>query len=138
MVAPEIVYPEHAREAWTDLTKAKTLSTPADLSVKLEKDDGIIKGVDPITNHSLVGSSLYAVIATQPDIAQAVGVVLRFNLKPTKEHLTAVKQILRYLKGTPDLALKYRKSEDGTLVGYSDADWGGDQDDRHSTTGICS
>jgi len=46
-----------------------------------------------------------------------------------------VKRILRYLKGTADLALKYQKSGDEMLLAYSDADWAGDVDDRHSTTG---
>jgi len=50
-------------------------------------------------------------------------------------HLTAVKRILRYLKGTVKLALKYQQSDDGVLVGYSDADWANDLEDRHSTTG---
>ena len=118
-----------------ELTEAKTASTPADPNVKLEKDDGVSKGVDQTTYQSIVGSLLYAAIATRPDIAQAVGVVSKFNSKPTEAHLTAVKRILRYLKGTADQALKYEKSEDGALVGYSDADWAGDLDDRHSTTG---
>jgi len=80
-------------------------------------------------------SLLYAAIATRPDYAQAVGVVSKFNSKPTTIHLTAVKRILHYLKGTVDLALKYQKSAERTLIEYSDADWGGDPDDRHSTTG---
>ena len=50
-------------------------------------------------------------------------------------HLTAAKRILRYLKRTADLAVRYKKSENGTLIGYSDADWAGDYDDRYSTTG---
>ena len=64
------------------LTEAKTSSTPADLSVKLE-DDGISNGVDPITYQSIVGSLQYAAIATHPAIAQAVGVALKFNSRPT-------------------------------------------------------
>ena len=44
-------------------------------------------------------------------------------------------QILRYLEGTAWLAVRYSKSSDGTLFGYSDADWAGDCDDRHSTSG---
>ena len=117
------------------LMDAKTVPTPADLSVRLKKDDGISKDVNPINYQSIVGSLLYATIATRPDIAQAVGVVSKFNSKPNEAHLTAVKRILRYLKGTVDLALRYQQSKDGVLIGYSDADWGGDLDDRHSTTG---
>lgn len=83
----------------------------------------------------MVGSLLYAAMATRPDIAQAVSVVSKFNADPNAAHLTAVKRILRYLKGTVNLALKYERSELGTLIGFSDADWAGDQDDRRSTTG---
>ena len=117
------------------LSEAKPVSTPADLSTKLERDDGVSKDVDYISYQSMVGSLLYAAMATRPDIAQAVRVVSKFNLKPNQAHLTAVKRIFRYLKGTVSLGLRYQKSEDGVLVGYSDADWAGDQDDRHSTTG---
>ena len=73
-------------------------------------------------------------MATRPDIAHPVGVVSKFNSNPTEAHLTAVKRILRYLKGTINLALKY-KDQPASLIGYSDADWAGDLDDRHSTTG---
>ncbi len=46
-----------------------------------------------------------------------------------------MKRIMRYLKGSIDIRLRYEKSEDGRLIGYSDADYAGDPDDRHSTTG---
>jgi hypothetical protein len=117
------------------LTEANSVSTPADLSVKLVKDDGVRKAVDQINYQSMVRSLLYAAMATRPDIAQAMGAVSKFNAKPNEAHLTAVKRILRYLKGTAHLVLKYQKLEDGSVVGYSDADWAGDSDDRHSTSG---
>ena len=72
---------------------------------------------------------------TRPDIAHAVGVVSKFSSSPTEAHLTAAKRILRYLKGTASIAVKYQKSDSGILIGYSDADWAGDPEDRHSTTG---
>ena len=84
---------------------------------------------------SLVGSLLYAAIATRPDIAQAVGVVSKYNSNPSQFDLTAAKRILQYLKGTTELAIKYQKLDNESLIGYSDAAWTGDQDDRHSTTG---
>ena len=118
------------------LTEAKVASTPADLCVKLEKDDEVSTQVDPITYQSMVGTLLYAACATRPDIAHAVGAVSKFKSKPTEAHLTAVKRILRYLKGTTSLALKYQKSESLSLIGYSDADWASDRDDRHSMSGI--
>ena len=116
-------------------TEAKPVSTPADLNVKLQKEDGVSRPVDKITYQSIVGSLLYAAITTRPDIAQAVGVVSKFCANPTQSHLTAAKRILRYLKGTVYLGLSYKKCADGNLIGYSDADWAGDVDDRHSTSG---
>ena len=78
--------------------EAKPVSTPADLNVKLQKEDGVSRPVDAISYQSIVGSLLYAAIATRPDIAQAVGVVSKFCTNPTQSHFTAAKRILRYLK----------------------------------------
>lgn len=114
---------------------AKVVSTPADPNVRLCKDDGVSKNVDPVFYQSVVGSLLYAAMATRPDISQAVGLVSKFSAKPTEAHLTAAKWIIRYLKGTSDMALRYKKSDKGQLVGYLDANFAGDLDDRHSTSG---
>ena len=119
-----------------NLQDAKPVSTPADSNVRLQKDDNVSKAVDSVMYQSIDGSLLYAAVATRPDISQAVGVVSKFSSKPSEAHLTAVKRILRYLKGSLDITLQYRKTEDGSsLIGYSDADYAGDLDDRHSTSG---
>ena len=117
------------------LTDAKPVSTPADLNVKLVKDDGVSKEMtDKALYQSMVGSLLYDAMATRLDIAQAVGAVSKFCAQPTKAHFTAAKRVLRYLSDTKDLALRYQKSSQ-TPTGYSDADWAGELDDRHSTSG---
>ena len=54
---------------------------------------------------------------------------------PRKPHLEAVRRILRYVKGTNDYGLLYKKGETCKLVGYCDADYAGDHDTRRSTTG---
>ena len=82
----------------------------------------------------MVGSLLHAARATCPDIAHAVSTVSKFNAEPTQAHLTAVKKIFRYLKGTINVVLQYKSTGD-KLMGYSDADWANDLDDRHSITG---
>ena len=117
------------------MDNANPVATPADANVKLRKRDGVSKPVHQPTYQSMVGSLLYAVMATRPDIAQAVSAVSKFNANPDVAHLTAVKRIFRYLKGTVNLALKYEQSDSGALIGYADADWAGDQDDRRPTTG---
>lgn len=74
-------------------------------------------------------------VATRPDIAHSVGALSKFNGCPTETHLTAAKRVLRYLKGTSQLGLRY-SSTSCEIVGYSDASWGNDIDDRHSTSGV--
>ena len=56
---------------------------------------------------SVVGSLMYAMVCTRPDIAHAVGVLSRYMLKPGKEHWIAVKRVFRYLSGTTDHAICY-------------------------------
>jgi hypothetical protein len=102
--------------------------------VKLVKDDGYSKAVDPVEYQSMVGSCIYAAIATRPDIAHAVGTLAKFNLSPNEVHHTAVKRVFRYLKGTVKLHLQY-EATDKDMEGYSDADWPADSYDRRSTSG---
>ena len=109
--------------------------TPADASVRLVKDDGVSEKADKTMFRQIVGSLQYAVSGTRPDIAYAVNTVARFSSYPSQAHLTAAKRILRYLKGTIDLTLTYVKTDSDSVVGYSDADWAGDQDSRKSTSG---
>jgi len=75
---------------------------------------------------------MYA-MCIRPDISYVVGLVSRYqsNLGPT--HWKVVKQILRYLKGTVDYSLCCQ-GNDLYLEGYTDADWGGDMDERKSTS----
>ena len=92
-----------------------------DPNVKLVKDK-YSKSADPILYQSMVGSLLHAARATRPDIAHAVSIVSKFNAKPSQTHLTAVKRIFRYLKGTLDVTLQYKPTGDKPL-GYSDVNW---------------
>ena len=83
---------------------------------------------------SVVGSLMYAMVYTRPDVAHAVGVVSRYMNNPGKEHWIAVKWILRYLKGTTNQELCFGGSN-VSLQGYVDADMASDIDNRRSTTG---
>ena len=84
---------------------------------------------------SAVGSLLYLSVATRPDITYAVSNVSKFSANPTTRHWMAVKRIMRYLRSTTNLGLLFTSQTMGECVGYSDADWGGDLDDRKSTFG---
>ena len=61
----------------------------------------------------------------------------RFQADPKEAHLTAEKQILRYLVHTPKFGLWYSRGSTFDLIGYSDADWAGCNIDRKSTSGTC-
>ncbi|KAG6437197.1 hypothetical protein SASPL_102108 [Salvia splendens] len=65
----------------------------------------------------------------RPDILYATGLVSRYMENPTTSNFKAAKRILRYLRGTIDYGLFYSQSNDFKLVGYSDSDWAGDNDD---------
>ena len=83
---------------------------------------------------SAVGSLMYAMMCTIHDICFAIGMASRYQSNPGQTHWKAVKRILRYLKGTADYSLCYQ-GNDLYLMGYTDADWGGDLDERKSTSG---
>jgi hypothetical protein len=77
-----------------------------------------------------VGSLMYA-MGTRPDLAFVVSMVSQFMSRAGPSHWMAVKRIMRYLKGTLDLCLGGKGI---SLRGYCDADWGGDANERRSTT----
>ena len=88
-----------------------------------------------IPYQSAVGSLLYLVQATRPDLVHAVSVFSRYNQSYDESHWNMVKRIFRYIQGTKTLRLTYSKEGDCHLRGYCDASWATDPEDRRSTTG---
>ena len=86
---------------------------------------------------SLLGELQYLAVCTCPDIAYAVHKLASFMANPTLTYHITLKRILRYLAGTRDLRITYRKSEHAydPLIGYADARFA-NTDDMKSTTGI--
>ena len=119
------------------LENCKPVSTPVDVSNLLEKASDDSDLFDCETYQSAVGSLLYLSTKTRPDITFAVCNVAKYCSKPTNKHWSAVKRILRYIKGTYSLGILYRKQDNDLCVGFSDADWAGDRNDRKSTSGYC-
>ncbi|XP_074306256.1 secreted RxLR effector protein 161-like [Silene latifolia] len=83
---------------------------------------------------SAVGSIMYAQVCTRPDIAYAVGVLGRYQSNSGLDHWKVAKKVLRYLQGTKNYMLMFRRTENLEVVGYSDSDYAGCIDSRNSTS----
>jgi hypothetical protein len=123
------------------LTDANSVSTPLSTSARLTRD------MSPRTTEereamrrvlylSTIGSVMYAMLGTRPDIAYSVGVLAQYGSDPGMAHWVALKRVIRYLKGTEGLALMYRgEGSSEELVGWCDSDWASDVDTRRSVAG---
>ena len=119
------------------LSDAYTARTPlpTGADVHLEKYDGQASSADIKLFQQMIGSLLYIQIGTRPDLSFAVSRLTQYASNPSPDHIRLAKYVLRYLKGTSDLKLIYDGERRNGLYGYSDASWGDDPDDRHSTAG---
>ena len=113
----------------------KPVSTPVNVGSKLTKATDDDDSVDQQKYQSAIGSLMYLSVSTRPDISYTASCLARFSAKPTREHWTALKRLLRYLKGTLKHGILYTKDGSDTCTGYTDADWAGDVDSRRSTSG---
>ncbi|WZZ70731.1 hypothetical protein YC2023_082101 [Brassica napus] len=84
---------------------------------------------------SAVGSLMYAMIVTRPDLGFAVGLVSRFMSKPSREHWEAVKWVMRYLKRASEVCLYFTKNDQFQVEGFCASDYSTDRDKRRSVTG---
>ncbi|GKA53269.1 retrovirus-related pol polyprotein from transposon TNT 1-94 [Tanacetum coccineum] len=109
------------------------IDTPMAERPDLDEDKGG-KLIDPTRFRGMVGSLMY-LSASRPDIVFAVCMCARYQAKPTEMHLTAIKRIFRYLKGTIHMGLWYPKDSGFELKAFADADYAGCHDTRRSTSG---
>ncbi|CDO75139.1 hypothetical protein BN946_scf184772.g6 [Trametes cinnabarina] len=120
------------------MANCRPVSTPMAPNQKLLKLN--VPEVDERAYQSALGSLMYAMLGTRPDLAFAVGMLSKHAASPGKDHWTALMRVYKYLRGTSDHALVFDGSalcsEGGNLVGYSNADWAGDVNDRRSVTGF--
>ena len=83
---------------------------------------------------SAIGSIMYAMLCTRPDVCLAISLAGRYQSNPGVDHLTAVKNILKYLKRTKDMFLVYGGEGQLVVEGYIDASFDTDPDDSKSQT----
>ncbi|GKA07402.1 retrovirus-related pol polyprotein from transposon TNT 1-94, partial [Tanacetum coccineum] len=115
------------------LHSTDSVDTPMIENKKLDEDlQG--KPVDATLYRGMIGSLMY-LTSSRPDLNYVVCLCARYQAKPTKNHLQAVKRIFRYLNETINMGLWYSKDTDMSLTAYADADHAGCQDTRRSTSG---
>nr|GFB23027.1 hypothetical protein [Tanacetum cinerariifolium] len=98
------------------------------------KLDLVRKTVDHIDYRSMIGSLMYVTLS-RPDIMFVTCMCARYQANPNEHHVSAIKRIFCYLKGTTNLGLWYLKNSGFDLTAYSDADHAGCHLDRKSTSG---
>lgn len=119
------------------LSDAKLSEYPLDPNYGKTATEG-----EPLLDNRLyqkyIGCILYISINTYPDISASVSILARRVSKPSQEDWTELKRAIRYLKGTANLKLKLSSVDDDCdiLVGFADADWAENRDDRKSNSGF--
>ncbi|GJT73858.1 retrovirus-related pol polyprotein from transposon TNT 1-94 [Tanacetum coccineum] len=136
--SPGGIFINQAKYALETLKKyGMDLSDPVDTPMvdRLKLDEDLLGiPVDQTRFRGMVGSLMY-LTASRPDLVFAVCMCARYQAKPTKKHLEAIKRVFRYLKGTINMGLWYPKDNAMSLTAYADADHAGCQDSRRSTLG---
>ena len=85
---------------------------------------------------SAIGSIMYAMLCTRPDVSYALSVTSRYQANPGASHWTAVKAILKYLRRTKGMFLVYGGDEELKVRGFTDASFQTDRDDFRSQSGF--
>src|SRR5258706_13257418 len=123
-----VTYPLDKNHQIDKVTTTNADNTDSEVNIKLYQQ--------------MVGSLMYTVIGTRPDIAFTVIRLSQFLTKPTKNHFGTIKHVFQYLKGTRDIKLsfpysqqQYNASDALILEGFTNSDFAGCPDTRRSTSG---
>ncbi|XP_021974996.1 uncharacterized mitochondrial protein AtMg00810-like [Helianthus annuus] len=117
------------------MDSCKPVATPVDTQAKLSADSSQLHD-DPTTYRSLAGALQYLTF-TRPGISYAVQQICMHMHSPRVDHWNALKRIIRYIQGTSNYGLHLGSIPNLSLVSYTDADWAGFPDTRHSTSSYC-
>lgn len=118
------------------MSDCKPVKTPIDPLMKLQSTGEEAAILRNIPYQEIIGCLLYLSQGTRPDICYAVNYLSKYNSKPEMKHWVTLKRVLRYLKGTENYRLTYKRCQDEDIAhAYCDADWANSEDDRRSCTG---
>ena len=117
----------------TGMDSCNPTHVPMDMNTKISKAVEE-RGVDEKKYRRAIGCLRY-LIHTRPELSYSIGVLSRYMLEPKESHDAALKQVLRYLRGTLSFGLTYKRANQVRLLGYSDSSLNVDVDDGKSITG---
>ena len=120
------------------MTNAKSAHTPLAPGTKLKIATANDTPCNAELYQELTGSLNHLAVFSRPDITFAVSKLSKYNANPTTTHFKTALHVLRYLKGTRNYCIIYRKSTTIPIIdiiGYADSDFASDEDDRKSYTG---
>jgi len=122
------------------MENCKPVSLPMAVGQQLKESQGAFtelekRSMETVPYRSAIGSLMYLMVSTRPDLAAPIGVLSRFFQNPGRAHWEAVKRVLRYVQGTKSQALTFRRTGTLEILGFCDADFAGDLKERKSTTG---
>ncbi|CAM8959954.1 unnamed protein product [Rhodiola kirilowii] len=104
---------------------------------KSPKSDIECAKIENVPYANAIGSVMYAIISSRPDLSYDISLLSRFMSNPGPEHWLALKHVFAYIKSTLGVGLCYKKRHDDLkLIGYVDVDFGCDRDTRKSTTAL--
>ena len=117
------------------MENSKTVSTPLPKGIIFTKGTTEQPKDQVTTYQSMIGSLMYLLTGTRPDLAYTISFVAQFSSCPTEEHIKAAKHIFRYSKGTRNLGLFCPHTTTNAIDVYVDADFAGCINTRRSTSG---
>jgi len=113
------------------MENCKPRKSPCDEGIDKEPDTSVILE-DPRLYREIVGSLIYAMTATRPDLSYVVTKLSQKMANPSEQDMSVAKGVLRYLKGTLDHVLTFRRADCVQLQGHCDSDWASSYSDRKS------
>jgi hypothetical protein len=135
-------YIEKLIDRFKNLKDSKELDIPLQPNHKLTSDlndetEELRNLIDPTIYRQAIGSLIYLMTCTRPDISYSVSTLSRFMQEPRELHWRFLKRLLRYVKTTSEYSLVYSRSTptETKIIGYTDSDYAGSVEDRKSTSG---
>lgn len=113
------------------LAECNAAKTPMEKGLPLQREGTLT--AEPY--RELLGSLMCVMLCVRPDTCFPVGYLGRYQQNPTETHWSCLKRIVRYLKGSANTVLQFHRNDDRPLIGFVDADWAADSEDRKSVTG---